>query len=33
MEPAGKPKFEIIDVEQLFESPQEKQEKRNGTYF
>ena len=33
MEPAGKPKFQMIDVEQLFESPQAKQEKQNGMYF
>ena len=33
MEPAGKPKFEMINAEQLFESPEEKQEKQNGMHF
>ena len=30
MEPSGKPRFGMINVEQLFESPQEKQERHDG---
>ena len=33
MEPAGKPKFEMINVEQLFESPQEIHNKQIGMHL